>query len=119
VSVRGGWVRAILLVVTLLVGAIWLAVVDRESGGLKWLELRGDLVAARVRIEQLSQEAADLQRQIEALEEGGFPLERAIREDLGLARPGEVVFQFGTQRESGRAPHGAARPELRPSDRGE
>ena len=111
--------RAILLVATLLVGAIWLAVADRESGGLKWLELRGDLAAARVRIDQLSQEAADLQRQIEALEGGGFPLERAIREDLGLARPGEVVVQFGTRRESDRSPPGSARPEPGSSDRGE
>ena len=111
--------RALLLVATLVVGAIGLAVVDRESGVSRWLELRRDLAEARARIERLSWEAADLQRQIQALEGGGFALERAIREDLDLAKPGEVVIYFGSQQEIASRPHGSGWPESRPLDRGE
>jgi cell division protein FtsB len=42
-----------------------------------------------------------LRAEIEALESQPFALERAIREDLELARPGETVVRFGRNE-----PHG-------------
>ncbi len=108
--------RAILLIPMLVAGALGLAAADRESGVLKWLELRGDLAAAHARIEQLRRETAELQRQIEALEVDPFASERAIREDLDFARPGEVVVRFGHRSQGGDRPR---RLESRPHHRGE
>jgi cell division protein FtsB len=57
--------------------------------------LRADLAERDARIEKLSSEIALLRAQVGDLESDPFALERAIREDLGLAKPGEVIVRFG------------------------
>lgn len=108
--------RAILLVPLVLAGVLGLAAADRESGVLKWLELREGLAVAQARIADLRRETAALQRQIEDLTGDPLALERAIREDLGLARPGEVVIRFERR---GKGAGGPRRPESRSHGRGE
>jgi cell division protein FtsB len=71
---------------------------DESSGLPAWRRLRDDLAAARARIEILRGEVEALRLEAEALERDGFALERAIREDLGLARPGESVVRFADRR---------------------
>ncbi|MBW2273293.1 MAG: septum formation initiator family protein [Deltaproteobacteria bacterium] len=71
------------------------ALFDGELGLPAWFELRADLAGCDERIEELNSEIAVLRSQVAALESDPFALERAIREDLGLARPGEVVVRFG------------------------
>jgi cell division protein FtsB len=67
---------------------------DARSGARAWWSLRADRDAARERILELRAEIGRLRGEAEALrEEQGFGLERAIREDLDLARPGEVVLR--------------------------
>jgi cell division protein FtsB len=38
-----------------------------------------------------------LRAEVRALERDPFSLERAIREDLDLAKPGEVIVRFGSK----------------------
>ncbi len=70
------------------------AAVDQRSGLWAWINLRGDLRAARGRIDRVSREVEQLRSQVTALREDPFAVERAIREDLELARPGEVVVRL-------------------------
>jgi len=71
------------------------ALLDRDSGLPSWLALRSELAEFRQRIDGLERESQTLAAEIEALESDPFAIERAIREDLELARPGEVVVRFG------------------------
>lgn len=86
--------RSTLLVLGLAVGAVMLAVLDADSGLRTWLRLRAELETSRSRIQQLEAETSDLQAQIGDLRAHPWAIERAIREDLDLARPGEVLVRF-------------------------
>jgi cell division protein FtsB len=72
-----------------------LAVVDQKSGLSTWMRLRGELDASQQRIRVLEGANDALRDEIRALERDPFAVERAIREDLELARPGEIVVRFG------------------------
>ncbi len=79
----------------LVLGAVaGIAVADGESGIPMWFRLRDDVAEASQRVQVLTRRNAALQTQIDALEREPFALERAIREDLGLARPGEILVRF-------------------------
>lgn len=82
------------LIVLAAVAVVGIAAADRESGLVAWWGLRADLHEARDRIEQLRARNALLRSEIQALEQDPFALERAIREDLELAKHGEVVVRF-------------------------
>jgi len=69
-------------------------VFDQKSGLPAWFRLRDDLSASQARIAQLTTRGNGLRREIAALERDPFELERAIREELGLARPGERIIRF-------------------------
>jgi cell division protein FtsB len=56
--------------------------------------MRGELEVSRERIGSLKERVETLEFEINALETDPFALERAIREDLELARPGEIVVRF-------------------------
>jgi cell division protein FtsB len=71
---------------------------DGRSGLPGWRRLRSDLAATQARIEILRGEIDSLRREAEALQGDDFALERAIREDLGLARPGESVVRLDGRR---------------------
>ena len=86
--------RAVWLVPVMLLAVLAVAVLDRESGLPTWLRLRGELVDSDARVAALGRETGSLRRQIDALQKDPFALERAIREDLELARPGEIVVRF-------------------------
>ena len=82
-------------VAPLVLGAVaGIAVADGESGIPMWFRLRDDVAEAAQRVQVLASRNAALQAQIDALEQEPFALERAIREDLGLARPGEILVRF-------------------------
>ena len=67
---------------------------DAESGVSAWFELRAELSQAQARIVRLEAENENLQDEANALKEDAFAIERAIREDLELARRGETVLRF-------------------------
>ena len=78
----------------LLAAVLGIAVADSDSGIPMWFRLREDAAQAALRVEQLARETEALRGEIEALAGEPFALERAIREDLELALPGEVIVRF-------------------------
>jgi len=87
-------VRAYWLVPAVVAAGLALVMLDQKSGVPAWLRLRAELSASHARIEVLSRRAETLRREIDSLESDPFAVERAIREELGLARPGERVVRF-------------------------
>jgi cell division protein FtsB len=87
--VRRLWVPAVLVV-----GALGWAVLDGERGVPALLRMRADLVQAEARMDALRLEIATREQEAEALRADAFAIEEAIRQDLGLARPGESVVRI-------------------------
>ena len=92
-----------------LAAALALAVLDRESGLLAWLELSEERSALRVQIDDQRRSNAALAQDIEALQNDPYEADRAIREALDLAKPGETVVRFKREDTLMRA-HAATRP---------
>ena len=86
--------RAFCLIAALFAAVLGLATADRESGLPMWFELRAERRASEDRIAQLRTEVENLHSEIEALENDPLAMERAIREVLEFARPGETVIRF-------------------------
>ncbi len=93
------------MIPVLLVLALAHAALDEEAGIRRWLHLRGELAEARERIEVLRGEIEGLRREAQRLEEDDFATERAIREELEFARPGQTVLRLrGSSAPSHRIP---------------
>jgi cell division protein FtsB len=71
---------------------------DERSGIPAWRRMRSDSLAAHARIEVLRGDIEALRREADALAGDDFAVERAIREDLGLALPGESVVRLDGRR---------------------
>ena len=83
--------RQIWLAPAILIAAWVVAWVDPETGIRKWSGLREDLRAAQARIATLEQDVRQLATDTARLKDDPLAIEAAIREDLGLARPGDTV----------------------------
>jgi len=90
----GEKVRGLLLIPALVAAALVYAAFDADSGIRTWLQMRADLAASDARVEEIRREIHVLQRDAAELENDAFAIESAIREDLKLARPGELVVRF-------------------------
>ncbi len=86
--------RGFLLIPAVLLAALVYAVLDTESGIPTWLGLRRDVAEAHERISSLRRETEALRAEAAGLEADPFVIERAIREDLDLAKPGETVVHL-------------------------
>ena len=71
------------------------AALDADTGLARWEHLRGKLADARGRIADLRTEVEVLEREAGLLEGDPFALERAIREELELVRPGQQLIRLG------------------------
>ena len=94
---NGVWVRgfrAYWLLPVIAAAGLALTLADRESGLVVWYETHEELEVSRDRIAALNTRVETLKSEINALERDPFALERAIREELELARPGEIVVRF-------------------------
>jgi cell division protein FtsB len=87
-------VKAAWLVPGLALLALAVAALDEESGLARWRHLRAELADADVRIAALGGEVAALRNEAARLEDEPFAIERAIREELELARPGQQVIRL-------------------------
>ena len=72
--------------------------IDEKSGVAEWQRLRSELSVSETRIEELSARSETLRQKITELEQDPFAVERAIREELGLVRPGERLVRFTGER---------------------
>lgn len=91
---RGEWVRALGLGTAAIVILGISALLDHESGFGVWLELGEDLSRSEARVAQLVRENDAMRREIEMLEAEPSAIDRAIREELDLALPGEIIVRF-------------------------
>lgn len=83
--------KAAWLVPALAFLALAMAGLDENSGVARWSHLRAELAEANARGARLDEEIARLHVEAERLEQDPFAIERAIREELELARPGQQV----------------------------
>ena len=90
----GGSVREWLPVPILLGVALGYAALDSDTGLRNWLSLRADLADASERVSGLRSDVASLRPKVATLEHEEFELERAIRERLGFAKPGETLVRL-------------------------
>lgn len=86
--------KAIWLVPALALLALVGASLDEHSGVARWRHLRGELAEADERIASIEREIAALRREADALESEPFAIERAIREELELVRPGQQIVRL-------------------------
>ena len=86
--------KALSLGTFVIVAVAVLAMLDPNTGLRIWLELRRDLAVSNVRVERLVRENNALRGEIETLEREPAAVDRAIREELDLVLPGEVVVRF-------------------------
>jgi cell division protein FtsB len=84
--------RILLAVAILLAAALW-AVLDPSAGLRTYWDLDRQLRAAEQRAGALRGDIAALEREVESLQREPLAIEAAIRADLGLARPGEVIVR--------------------------
>jgi cell division protein FtsB len=94
--------RGVLTISALVAAALVFAWVDGDAGLRAWWGLRGEVAEANERIELLRGDVAARQRDAADLEDDEFAIERAIRERLEYARPGETIVKL-------RDPSGATR----------
>jgi cell division protein FtsB len=87
-------VKALSLATIVIAAFVVSAMLDQESGLEIWRELRRDLAVSDERVERLIRENAALRSEIETLESEPDAIDRAIREELDLAMPGEIVVRF-------------------------
>jgi cell division protein FtsB len=85
--------REIAVALAIVASAVAVAVLDEETGLRAWQKARRDLAAAQARVAELEARIETREGEAEALRSDPLALERAIREDLGLAKPGETVVR--------------------------
>ncbi|MCA9575620.1 MAG: septum formation initiator family protein [Polyangiales bacterium] len=65
-----------------------------EEGLPRYRALQAEQVDLDAQNERMRREVRDLQREVQALRTDPFAIERIARDELGMVRPGEVIFQF-------------------------
>ena len=73
--------------------AAGVVVADESTGIRTWLQVRRDLRVAQARVAELEARIESREAEAAALRSDPLALEHAIREDLGLARPGETLVR--------------------------
>lgn len=91
---EGGELRPIVWVPVALGLGLALALADGRAGLRAWWTLRADVSNAHERVAALRAEIEELRGHQAALESDPFAIEQAIRQDLELARSGEVVVRI-------------------------
>jgi len=86
--------RKFLAVAAVLAGVLSLASVADARGFRRYLALRQDVESLQGRNRALSDQNEALRREINALRKDPAALERAVREELGYVKPGEIVFHL-------------------------
>ncbi len=87
-------IRAVVLLSGVLTVVFLVSFVFSEEGiaELRHAQKRVDTLQSEIR--QLEEENARLEAEIENLRESNFAVERIAREDLGMSKPGELVYRY-------------------------
>lgn len=86
--------RRLWLIPLVVLIALGYALFDARSGVGQARRLQIDLDAAHARIDALRTKNERLREEARDLREDPFARERTLREDLGLARPGEILVRI-------------------------
>jgi cell division protein FtsB len=86
--------QKLLVVAAVLAGGLTLASAADARGFRRYLKLREDVEALQQRNQGLAAQNEALRREIQALRDEPAALERAVREELGYVKPGEIVFHL-------------------------
>jgi cell division protein FtsB len=86
--------RVALVVLACFTVLVLLTAVFGEQGMLRVRHLNQERSDLQERIARLDAETADLRGKVRVMQSDPFPYEKAARERLGYARPGEVVYDF-------------------------
>ncbi len=65
-----------------------------DMGIIRYLELRNTKIRLEAQIREMEEDNAKLRAQLKAMEEDPFIKEKHARENYGLARPDELIFQY-------------------------
>jgi cell division protein FtsB len=90
---------------TILGLALLLLAIHDVFGSHGWLAMRRtetQIRELRGEIDRLNQENSDLNKQVHALRTNPNAVERIAREEMGLARPGEMIFKLPDQPQESR-----------------
>ncbi|HLV22492.1 MAG TPA: septum formation initiator family protein [Polyangiaceae bacterium] len=95
-SPRRLWLERALPLGVLLVATVSVPVLMLSPAGLERLEnLRRERERADAEISRLSQEIRELRAEVERIKHDPRAVEQVARDELGLVRQTELVFQFG------------------------
>jgi cell division protein FtsB len=86
--------RKLLGVAAVVAAVLTLASAADARGFRRYLRLRQDVESLQTRNGELAAQNALLRKEIDALRKDPAALERAVREELGYVKPGEVVFHL-------------------------
>lgn len=73
--------------------AVPLHILD-DQGLPRFRALRAELVDVRAQNDELERQVRSLQRQVRTLSDDPSAIEQIARDELGMIRDGEIVFQF-------------------------
>lgn len=94
-----GFVKFLLIVPVLIALAVVMgignAALSPKSRIPTWLGGAGDLATIEAQIAELEAEVSGLEKQAVLLQSDPFTIEKAVREDLRMAKSGEIVIHFG------------------------
>ena len=85
---------AVLTVAVSLCSAVFLDTMLDAEGWSRRSRIAEDLASLRTQNDAAAEQAAVLRRQIQALRERPEVQERAIRDELGYVKPGEIVLNL-------------------------
>jgi cell division protein FtsB len=95
--------RNVMLALLLLCFGLVVREIFGEHGYLALRHQRKEVESLQQEIRQLRQENEQLDRQIKALKSDPKAIERLAREQMRMARPGEIIYTF-PEKEKGQAP---------------
>lgn len=93
---RGAMVLLLLLSIVLFIHEIF-----GDHGLLALRRQRKELETLQLQIQQLQQENQELEKQIKALKSDPKAIERLAREQMRLARPGEIIYTLPEKKDQG------------------
>jgi cell division protein FtsB len=73
---------------------ISLSLVFGEKGVIKYMKLRSETGTLRAEVDAIRRQNEDLSSQIEKLQKNPDLIEELARDELGLTKEGEVIFEF-------------------------
>lgn len=87
------WKKSFLISILIGFLVLWFGFLDNYSILTRY-QLNSEKATLENRIEQLKEETMELEARIEALQTDSSYLERIAREEYGMRKPGEVIYQI-------------------------